>query len=346
MLTKHSYYLLIVILLVFAVLSALLFSKFLAPLIIGALLAALGLPVYKKLLNVLKNRGSLAAFIVVSAMVLLIVVPAIFLVALIAKEAFDLLVFVQEEVKVGQRIAELEAAFSKFNLDLDIRSVAKNQLLPALQNFGLFISQQLGAILSNVISLFIGLLIVFVVTFYLLRDGHRLAEFLMKVSPLKTEDELFIFQTFKDVSGALFFGNFLIALLQGVLGTIGFWIFGFESPVLWGLAIGILALIPMLGASVVYVPAAIYLLVINNPTIAILFLIYNIIYSAVSENILKPKLISERMKVHPLLVLLSILGGIKIFGILGIIYGPLIVTIFLSLLKIYLAAQKGEALAR
>lgn len=343
---NQSYYLLIALLLVFAILTGLLFFGFLAPIIIGALLAALGSRWYKKLLALLNDRKSLAAFIVVSVMILLIVIPLIASVVLLAKEAFSLFVFAREEININETIAAIQAVFSKINLKIDVAGLTENQLLPAIQNLGLYISQQLGGFLSNAISLVIVLLIIFITAFYFLKDGHRLGKFLIEVSPLKTADELFIAKTFKDVGGALFYGNFLIALIEGIFGGLGFWIFGLGSPFLWGLIIAILGIIPLLGASLVYIPAVIYLFIIDKPAIALVFLVYNIIYVMIFENILKPKLIGDQMRVHPLLVLLSLLGGLKVFGILGVVYGPLIITIFIGLLNIHREIQKGEVLVQ
>jgi len=342
MLTKQSYYFLIAVLLVFVVLTTLLFSGFLAPIIIGALLAALGARWYKRILNALNGRESPASFIMVSIMILLVVVPLILVVVFLSTEAFNLFIFAREEVNLNEIITAIETTLSKFNITIDVASLIKNQFLPAVQNFGLYLSQQLGAFLSNTARLVIGFFIAFITAYYLLKDGGRLGAFFIKVSPLKTADELFIFKTFKGVGEGLFLGVFSIALIQGIFGGLGFWLFGLGAPVIWGAMIMILGIIPLLGGSLVYVPATIYFLAIGKPGVAIGFLIYNILYVAITENVLKPKLISGQMRVHPFLVLISILGGIKIFGILGIIYGPLIVAIFIGLLNIYIETQKGK----
>jgi predicted PurR-regulated permease PerM len=352
MLTKHSYYFWAAILLVFAILAILLFSRFLAPLIIGALLAALGTPLYKRILSVFENlvrrqarKEALAAFITVLTIIILIVIPLIFIIYFLSLEAFDLFVFARQEFALDDLIDSIESFLGKLNLKIEIASVLKNQLLPVFQNLGLYLSQQLGGFLSNAVNLVIGLFIIFVSSYYLLKDGRRLAAFIMKLSPLKTIDEIFIFNTFKNVGEALFYGNFLIALIEGVLFGLGFWFFGFGSPVLWGFVIALTALIPLLGASLVFIPATIYLFVESSWAPAAGFLIYSFIAVNICEQILKPKLISHKMNVHPLLVLLSILGGIKVFGILGIIYGPLIIAAFLGLLNIFLESREGGVLA-
>ena len=343
MTTEQSHYFLIAIILIFVGLISLLLSGFLTPLVLGTILAAISYRWYKKISVKLPEKENLAALLTLLLIVTVVIVPALILIALLAKEAFNVFVLAQAQINLNDNPLTplLQMISEKFNTNAEV--MLRTQILPGLKNFGIYLSNQLSGILSDALQLFVGFFVMLVTIFYLLRDGRALGEFLIKFSPLKTEDELFIFQTFKKVSRAVFYGNFVSALAQGSLGGLGFWIFGLESPVLWGATMAFLALIPLLGPYLIFIPAAAYLLIANKTGLAIGFLLYNIILVSSVDNIIRPKFISEEIKIHPLLVLLSILGALKIFGILGIIYGPLIVAIFFALLDIYLKSSESAA---
>ncbi|MBT9448185.1 MAG: AI-2E family transporter, partial [Desulfobacterales bacterium] len=140
---------------------------------------------------------------------------------------------------------------------------------------------------------------------------------------------------FHEMAGAILVGNGLAGVCQGILGGVAFALFGLSSPFLWGAIMAIMAFLPIVGISVVLAPAAIYLFLKGRITAGILLLIVYVVITIFIEYLLKPKLVGQKVKMHTLLVILSILGGLKVFGILGIIYGPLIVTAFLTLTKMY-----------
>jgi predicted PurR-regulated permease PerM len=134
---------------------------------------------------------------------------------------------------------------------------------------------------------------------------------------------------------AVILGNVLSGTIQGILGGFGFFFFGLGSPFLWGTVIGFMAFLPIIGASVIFIPTTVILLLQGHTGIAVGYLAYNMFYSSIMEYFIKPRLIGKGMRMNPVLVFIGILGGIKLFGILGIIYGPLIITIFITLAEIY-----------
>ena len=129
--------------------------------------------------------------------------------------------------------------------------------------------------------------------------------------------------------------NGISGLIQGVLGGAFFALFGLNSPVLWGFITAVLAFVPIVGIAVVFLPASIYLFLKGKVAAAIFFLVFYSAVSGVVEYLVKPKLVGNKVKMHTLLVFLAVLGGLKVFGILGIIYGPLVITAFLTLTDIY-----------
>jgi predicted PurR-regulated permease PerM len=173
------------------------------------------------------------------------------------------------------------------------------------------------------------------VSFFLLIDGERLMAFILDLSPLPQRQDKMLVQKFSDMAGAILIGNGICGLIQGVLGGALFALYGLSSPILWGVIMAILAFLPIVGIGVVLVPTAVFLLMKGRIVAGIFFLVFYVVVSCGIEYFFKPKLVGSRVQMHTLMVFLAILGGMQLFGILGIIYGPLVVTAFLTLTEIY-----------
>jgi predicted PurR-regulated permease PerM len=137
------------------------------------------------------------------------------------------------------------------------------------------------------------------------------------------------------MAGAILIVNGICGLIQGVAGGVLFWVFGIQSSFLWGVIMGLLAFLPIIGIGAIMFPASIFLMLQGRIAVGIFFIIFYLILSVGIEYIFKPRLVGHRVQMHTLLVFLAIIGGLKFFGILGIIYGPLVVTAFLTLADIY-----------
>jgi predicted PurR-regulated permease PerM len=173
------------------------------------------------------------------------------------------------------------------------------------------------------------------IVIYLLIDSRRLVAFIVGLSPLPDDQDEKLIQKFKDMAGAILIGNGLGGLIQGTLGGVVFALFGMESPFLWGVIMSLLAFLPIVGVGVVFVPSAVYLFLKGRVAAGVFFIVFYLLLSGGIEYLFKPKLVGQRVQMSTLLVFLSIIGGLKLFGILGIIYGPLVVTAFLTLTEIY-----------
>jgi len=171
--------------------------------------------------------------------------------------------------------------------------------------------------------------------FYLFKDGGRLKAYLIELMPVPREQLEKVADKFQEMGRALIVGNGMSGIIQGLFGGFGFYFFGLGSPFLWGTVITFMAFLPIVGATAVFIPATIILLIQGKSGLALGYLIYNVTYSSIVEYLVKPKMIGQGMQMNALLVFIGILGGIKLFGILGIIYGPLIITTFLTLAEIY-----------
>ena len=208
-----------------------------------------------------------------------------------------------------------------------------------------FIAERLkgvsGAIASRTLG-FVGGAVGFVVEvffviftmYYLFRDGERMRAAAYDMMPLSGPQAREILDRTGEVIGASVYGVLVIAVIQGVLGGLAFWVLGLPSPLLWGVVMIFLSMIPMLGSFIVWVPAAIYLALTGEWGKAIMLAVWGALVIGSVDNFLRPKLVGERTRLHELLVFFSVLGGLQVFGVLGIVLGPVIVAITIALLDV------------
>lgn len=320
-----------------------LFWSYLGPFILALILATVFYNWYEWISRRLKGRESLSAAIMCLAVLLFVGIPTGIFIGLITNEAIGLISFArnninEETIKIiinNQWIQEQLSYLSRlFNVDLSLMTISSH-FGDIGKKVGLFIYSQGTRLTANLFTAGFNLALLFFIMFYFFRDGKKFLRRIMDISPLSDKQELNIVKTFSEVGSAVFFGNLVSAMLQGFIGGLGCAVFGIGKAALLGFAIAIFSLIPTVGTLVVYIPATIFLAVAGNIYVAGGYFIYNLIFSNLIDNIIKPKLIENKIKIHPLLVFFSIIGGVRVFGLLGILYGPLIVTIFLTVLHIY-----------
>ena len=170
--------------------------------------------------------------------------------------------------------------------------------------------------------------------YYLFRDGERLRAAAYDMTPLSDEKAREIFDRTGEVIGASVYGVLVIAVVQGMLGGLAFWVLGLPSPLLWGVVMIFLSMIPMLGSFIVWVPAAVYLALSGHWAKAVMLTVWGALVIGSVDNFLRPKLVGERTRLHELLIFFSVLGGLQVFGVLGIVLGPVIVAITIALLDV------------
>jgi predicted PurR-regulated permease PerM len=170
--------------------------------------------------------------------------------------------------------------------------------------------------------------------YYLFRDGDRMREAAGDLVPLSDQKAQEIFERTGEVIAASVYGVLVIAVIQGVLGGLAFWALGLPSPLLWGVVMIFLSMIPMAGAFIVWVPAAIYLALSGHWASALILVLWGTLVIGTVDNFLRPKLVGERTRLHELLVFFSVLGGLQVFGVLGLVLGPVVVAITIALLDV------------
>ena len=321
---------------------------FLSAIILGAVVTGVFNPVYQFLLEKRQVRPHYASLITCVLIFLILFVPTIFFVGILSKEAYGLYLMgkgavISDQIKMlldNSRFLERANSILS-NIGVEVTGEQLNKAGSEVGKVvGLFLYEQASSIASNVFNFFVHFFFMLLIIYYLFIDGNRLLSFIINLSPLPKEQDEKLIQKFKDMSGAILIGNGLCGLIQGVLGGSLFYLFGFNSAFLWGVIMGLLAFLPIIGIGLVFVPTAVYLFLKGRIATGIFFIVFYVILSGGIEYLLKPKLVGQRVQVHTLLVFFAIVGGLKLFGILGIIYGPLIVTAFLTLSEIYYSSYR------
>ncbi len=321
-----------------------LFWAYISAIILALLIASAFYPLYARVKKLLKGEERGASMLMTIFIFLVLVIPVGGFVGTLSNEAFDFyrrsreavsLLKIQEIVEGDSIWAQRIRKVGKLT-GIEVNPGTLEELATALgKNVGLFLSKQLRSMASNLLNFLIHFFLMMLVVYYIFRDGERLKNYISELLPFPIEQQELVVSKFREMARAVIVGNGLNGIIQGIIGGFGFFFFGLGSPFLWGTLIGFMAFLPFIGASIVYIPAFIILILQGQTGTALGFLVYNGVYSIIMEYLFKPRMIGKGMRMNALLVFIGILGGIKLFGILGIIYGPLIMTIFITLAELY-----------
>ncbi len=322
--------------LILAVMIFFILKPFLAVIFLSSVLAITFYPLYLRLLKKFKDRKGLASMLTVVAIVLFIIIPVTLLSAAILQESVDLynkLAFeggsaglatlVQNVLLKAENAFPIKNVGEAFNVEQYTRSLL-NWIIGQTDNV-------LAVIFGGLFKFILMLLTIF----YMLVNGERIKKIILKWSPLPDSYDTEFIATLSRSVDAVIRGRILVSIGQGAMMGIGFAIFGVDSPVLWGFVGAILSLVPIVGTSILSVPAVAYLFFIGDIGSAIGLLIWSALCVGLIDNFLSFIFFKDRIRVHPLLVLFSILGGVEVFGVIGFLVGPVVVSAFVALAKIY-----------
>jgi len=338
-LTVVSFYLLYQILL-----------PFLSSIIWAILLAMVFYPLFQKLQRILKKRGVISALIMTLLVFIVIVLPFTLLLASLASEVVDIYHRAEEIIRTGQFQAYLEKAkeipilkwiLARLSEHLDFSQTDPLPLI--LKNFkqiSNFIFTQTTILLKGFSTFVAGFFFTLLSLYYFFKDGSHLFGRLKEFVPLPSKERDLLIQRFKDMIYATIYGGILIAIIQGLLGGLSFWALGLPSPIFWGTAMALLSFIPIGGTAFIWGPAGILLLIGGAILKGVILLGLGVFVISMVDNLLRPFFISTRTKIHPLLLFFAVLGGIQAFGLIGLIAGPLVATLFLALIEIYIQGTK------
>ena len=319
---------------------------FLSVIILAIVVTGVFAPVYHFIHR--KLNSTISSLLTCGLIFIVLFLPLSFFVGILANEAWDLYLAARNALqnKPFMELLEKSDIFDTVNLFLAKFKIqiTGDQLNKAIAEIGrvmgLFLYEQARSITTNVLKFIVNFFFMLLIIFYLLIDSPRLVTFIVQLSPLPEDQDQKLIKKFKDIAAAILLGNGLGGIIQGTLGGLVFFLFGLKSPFLWGVIMALLAFLPILGIGIVFVPAAIMLFLQGRLAAGIFFLVFYLILSGGIEYFFKPRLVGQRVRMHTLIVFLSIIGGLKLFGILGIIYGPLVATAFLTLAEIYQASYQ------
>ena len=331
------------------ILSFLIIKPFITAILTGLVLAYIFYPVYNMVNKKIKNK-SLASFIVTTLVIFLIVIPFFLILNAVSREALFLYSaskdkFFTDELFVGKCLEDTQSfscKITKFIEGVFSRPETQSYLVNTVNEATNFLVMKIRDFLLSIPSKILNLFVMVFITFFFFRDGKELVKKVEGLLPLKKGHKKRVFVKFNDVAFAVVYGSIVIAMIQGTLGGIGFFALGIKSALVWAVIMALFALVPFIGTAAIWLPAALILIFsgyieANTLTIVkgIALLLYGIFVISLVDNFLKPKIIGDRAKVHPVLVLLGVLGGLHFFGFIGFIVGPVILALLVAFIRIY-----------
>jgi predicted PurR-regulated permease PerM len=326
--TFEKYFLLSLLLITF-VFTFFVFRPFWVVLVLGACFAVVLYPVHRWLKKI-KVPNSLSAFITVLLFFIILCVPVFGVSSIIFNQSQNIYQGIVANGSVG---TFLNSVGDKINLALPEGIVFNTNQIAT--NFVAFLTKNITTIFNTSISAFISLILIFLAIFYFLKDGNEWEKKIILLSPLPDNDDEKIINKLSRTINGVIVGYMLVALIQGLLMWAGLSLFGVPNAAFWGLVAAIAALIPPFGTSLVSIPAVIFLFVTGSTWPAIGLLVWAIVMVGLIDNFLNPYIVGRRIEISPFLILFSVLGGIALLGPVGILIGPLSVTMLNTLFVIY-----------
>ncbi|MBI5134091.1 MAG: AI-2E family transporter [Candidatus Taylorbacteria bacterium] len=313
------------------VLALALFKPFIAPIALAFMAAIVVKPLDQKMLLAVRGRRTLAAILTVVIVLVIILVPLSILVREITVESLNFYADVRDSgigsfsAVSGYFVEPLQRVFPEFNPDVEgyVRKIA----------VGLVDNAQ--GIFSSTASLALGVFVATVALYYLLRDGHSFRKSIIRLSPLADAYDTQIMDKVERAVNSVVRGSLFTSLIKGVLAALGFAIFGVPHAILWGALTAIVSLLPGIGAGLTIIPAALYLVATDAVGQSIGLLVWGFVVVGLVDNVIMPIVVGKGATMHPLFVLLSVIGGLSFFGPIGLFLGPLVIALLSALLEIY-----------
>ncbi|MFP4565203.1 MAG: AI-2E family transporter [Spirochaetaceae bacterium] len=337
------------------VLSFFVLRAFFNPIMFAVLLAMLAFPFHRRLLPLVGGRNTLAALLVVFGVCVVIIVPVFLFLFLLflqgAEFARDLVSWVRsgelEALFAGPALGGVEERLSTWlaGVDVDLSSFnVRERLLGFAQTATQYFVRNSVQIFGNLVDIVSKFFILVFLLFYLVRDGSHMVQSLRDFLPMRSIQKEAIFEKIRDVTRAVVFGTFAIALIQGVLGGIGLAIVGIPG-LIWGTVLGFSSMIPIIGTGLVSIPAVIYLAVTGQYWQTVFFAIWAVLLVGGVDNYLRPFLMQGRAAMSPFYIFLATIGGLSFFGLPGLVYGPLVISFTAVMIYVY-RVEYGHAAKR
>ena len=321
----------------------LIFAAFLTPLAWAALLALVFYPVQTWLTRLLRNRSGLAAFLLTTLVIALVIIPTILLTTLLVTETSVAYQRLQQLIESGALSAWAErlrvgglGLLGRWmppqlaKIDIDVPSVLLKITNAAS---GFVVAQATGAV-KNVVLFVVNFFLTTFALFFFFRDGERLVENLRALMPMEPQYKDAVLRRFYETLTAVVQGALVVAAAQGALAGFGYWLVGVQFAVLLGCATGFLSLMPS-GAALIWIPVCVYLGVVDSWLRALALLVWCFLVVSSVDNVLRPWIIGGRSQISTLLLFFGILGGLQVYGFLGMFLAPVLIATLVAFVHIY-----------
>ncbi len=315
-------------------------SDLLMPVFWAIVLAVLFQPMNRRILNLVRGRTSLAAAITTILIVLIIIVPFGLLATAVTQQALSLFRRIASgEIDIQAPIESVERALPMVDEFLSTYGLSTENLRAGIEEAAMNASQYLAtealAFGRNAVTFTLLFGVMLYVLFFFIRDWQHILENVVRALPLGDDRERRLMAKVAEVSRATIKGTLVVAVVQGLLGGITFGLLGIEASVLWGVTMGLLSLLPAVGPPLVWIPASIILIVTGSFWKGVILILVGTFVIGLVDNFLRPILVGRDTRIPDYLVLIATLGGITVFGIAGVIAGPLVAGLFLVVWDIF-----------
>lgn len=311
---------------------------FISALALSAIIVTICYPLYRNIRKIVPGKNASLAALLTTALVLVLFIGPIFLItSALVNEALSVYKTLNtQQIGFEGTLLRFETFIQRFvpGFDLNVTEYLKQSTA--------WIASSVGAFFAGTASTLFLFFISIIGSFYLFRDGHNFIHILLQISPLPDEHDEKIMKRLAAAVRSVATGSVLLALIQGTLTSFGLWLFGFQHSILWGLVAAFGALIPGVGTSIVFVPAVGFLLFGGLYAKAIGLAVWGSLAVGLIDNLLGPYIMSRGNDMHPFIMLLSVLGGISVFGPIGFIVGPVLVSLFIVLIELYSVHISGH----
>ncbi len=315
---------------------------FLQYLVFALLLTYMLHPVRGLLQHRIRSR-SLVALLMISLILVAVILPTVFITTKLVREVRGMVSLMTQAPDRDVYLVRIEGWLQRVTGEAPDLHVYKDQLITQVRGF---LVKAAPDFFGSVTEWLLGFFIMLFVMFYSFQSGPGSFERVRALIPLAPSLKDKLIEEIKSVTWAVVYGQVMTALVQGSLGGLGFLIFGVPNAVLWGSIMILLSFLPMVGTLVVWAPAGLFLMLSGDTVRGIGLLLWGGLLVMNVDNFLKPRLISGQSTIHPVVVLLGVLGGLRLFGLIGLVAGPLTLALLITLVRFYeeeyLEAKKEE----
>ncbi|MCV0437794.1 MAG: AI-2E family transporter [Hydrogenophaga sp.] len=312
----------------------------------GSIIALLFFPLYRWLLPRMKQRRNSAALVTIGAALVVVVLPAVLVLVSLANEAAQLYERIESgELRPAQKLREMFYLLPDWVADVLDRvglgnfDLLQRKLAEVFRQGSQFIATQTLNLGQDVLGLVIGLFITLYLAFFLVRDGSAIVRAVRDAIPLPPDDKQELLEKFGTVLRATVKGNLVVAVVQGALGGLAFWVLGVNAALLWAVLMMVLSLLPAVGAGLVWGPVAIWLFATGAIWQAVALTAYGVLVIGLVDNLLRPLLVGKDTGMPDYLIMITTVGGIAVLGINGFVIGPMIAAMFVAVWGIHTATR-------